>query len=203
MHLVLYPGSFVDFMPSEFAEAPPSHMSHPTCSALWVPRPSAVYVFLLRAIQQYPRSDRTRGTLCNDLSSLILYHLLGYTLEDMAEEDDGEEGEQMRIYNAVGVIRRWGAQGERREGEVWFEDVLVGLVTGHARAEYPPAPEQPSPVWCWIPGATGVSDDLWYGHLRSSLNIDALIYPMLVVNRLILASSKTCVFFPSYVKLAS
>lgn len=142
MHVILYPLSFVDFIPLELVEAPPSHMSCASCSSVLVPRPAAVYAFILRAIQRYSPSDRTRGTLCNDLGSLVLYHLLGYTLEDMEEEQEEEE-EQRRICDAVGVIRKWGVQGEWRHGEEWFEDVLVGLATGQARAEYLPAPPEP------------------------------------------------------------
>ena len=142
MHVIFYPLSFVDFIPEELVEAPPSHMSCASCSSVFVPRPAAVYAFILRAIQRYSPSDRTRGTLCNDLGSLILYHLLGYTLGDM-EEDQEEEEEQRRMCDAVGVIRKWGVQGEWRHGEEWFEDVLVGLATGQARAECLPTPPEP------------------------------------------------------------
>ena len=84
-----------------------------------------------------PVSDKFdhRSVLKVDVSQLVLYHLLGYTLETISDEED-EEQENRRIDAAVDMIRHWGVQKEWGEEE-WMGDMLSCLVRG-GDIEFPP-----------------------------------------------------------------
>lgn len=56
---------------------------------------------------------------------LNLYHLLRYTLDDVNSEEETEEEETIRVSETINRIRKWGIQGEWRQGEEWMEDALV------------------------------------------------------------------------------
>ena len=68
-----------------------------------------------------------------DVGQLVLYHLLGYTLETISDEED----ENRRIDAAVETIQEWGVQKEWGEGEEWMGDALSRLVCG-SELEFPP-----------------------------------------------------------------
>jgi len=70
------------------------------------------------------------------MGQLVLYHLLGYTLETISDEED-EEDENRRIDAAVETIREWGMRKEWGEGEEWMEDALSQLVCG-GELDFPP-----------------------------------------------------------------
>ena len=129
-HLVLYPLSFATFRPCEILEQSAQYSNLRRCSRILVPRPSAVYASLMRMMLRYPTNSTTWSILHVDVSQLVLYHLLGYTLETISDEEDEEE-ENRRIDAAVDTIREWG------EGEKWMEDVLSHIVRG-GDIEFPP-----------------------------------------------------------------
>jgi len=134
-HLVLYPLSFAAFRPCEILEQPAQYSNLRLCSRILVPRPSAVYASLMRMMLRYPTNSITWSVLEVDVSQLVLYHLLGYTLETISDEEDEEE-ENRRIDAAVDTIREWGRQEEWGEEE-WMEDVLSRVVRG-GDIEFPP-----------------------------------------------------------------
>jgi len=134
-HLVLYPLSFAASRPCEILEQPAQYSNLRCCSRILVPRPSAMYALLMRMMLQYPTNSTTWSVLEVDVTQLMLYHLLGYTLETISDEEDKEE-ENRRIDTAVDTIREWGMQKEWGEEE-WMEDVLSRLVRGRD-IEFPP-----------------------------------------------------------------
>ena len=134
-HLVLYPLSFAAFRPCEILEQPAQYLNLRLCSRILVPRPSAMYASLTRMMLRYPTNLTTWSVLKVDVSQLVLYHFLGYTLETISDEED-EEQENRRIDAAVDMIRQWGVQKEWGEEE-WMGDMLSCLVRG-GDIEFPP-----------------------------------------------------------------
>ena len=135
-HLVFYPLSFAAFRPCEVFEQPVQYSNLRRCSRILVPRPSAVYASLMRMMLRYPTNSTTWSVLRVDMSQLVLYHLLGYTLETISDEEE-EEDENRRIDAAVETIREWGMREEWAEGEEWMEVVLSRLVRG-GDIDFPP-----------------------------------------------------------------
>jgi len=135
-HLVLYPLSFAAFRPCEISEQPAQYSNLRRCSRILVPRPSAVYASLMRMMLRYPTNSTTWSVLRADMSQLVLYHLLGYTLETISDDED-EEDENRRIDAAVEVVREWGMRKEWGEGEEWMEDAMSRLVCG-VDLDFPP-----------------------------------------------------------------
>lgn len=135
-HLVLYPLSFSAFRPCELLEQPVQYSNLRRCERILVPRPSAVYASLMRMMLRYPTNSTTWSVLRVDMSQLVLYHLLGYTLETISDEEDEEE-ENRRMDAAVETIRGWGTRKEWGEGEEWMEGVLSRLVRG-GDMDFPP-----------------------------------------------------------------
>jgi hypothetical protein len=75
-----------------------------------VPRPSAVYASLIRMVHQYHTPLSTSCTLRAELSELVLYHLLGYTLETLNDEDSGidvNDDDARRLNAAISMIQEW------------------------------------------------------------------------------------------------
>lgn len=113
-HLVLYPLSFAAFRPCEISEQPAQYSNLRRCSRILVPRPSAVYASLMRMMLRYPTNSTTWSVLWVDVGQLVLYHLLGYTLETISDEED----ENRRIDGTVETIREWGMRKEWGRGRV-------------------------------------------------------------------------------------
>jgi len=136
-HLVIYPLSFAAFRPCEIMEQPAQYSKLHLCARILVPRPSAVYASMLRMMRRYPTHSSTWMVLRADIAQLILYHLMGYTLETISEEDD-EDDEDRRSDDAVEAIREWGLRKEWGEGEEWMEEALFGLMRGADEIQFPP-----------------------------------------------------------------
>ncbi|KAI0062295.1 hypothetical protein BV25DRAFT_1804045 [Artomyces pyxidatus] len=137
-HLVLYPQSFVSINPAELIEPPQPDSSG--LRSVSIPRPSSVYASILRLMLKYPRCCSTRTALGSDLSELIGYHLCdiiqGYV--DADDESWEEARVNERIEEAVQTVRRWGWDGEWREGEEWMGDALAAFVRGSGDIDFLP-----------------------------------------------------------------
>ena len=128
-HLVIYPLSFAEFRSCEISEQQAQYSKLHCCTRILVPRPSAVYASLMRMILRYPANSATWSTLRVDLGQLILYHLMGHTLDTVnLEEDEEEEGN--RVNTAIGTIGEWVLRKEWGEEEVWMERVLTRVLRG-------------------------------------------------------------------------
>jgi hypothetical protein len=134
--LVVYPLSFAGVRSCEISEQPAQYSKLHRCSHILVPRPSAVYASLLRIMLRYPPDSMTWSVLLADISLLMLYHLMGYTLETVS--DDDEEDEDRRTEAALETVREWGVRKEWADGEVWMESALCGLVRGDCLYPQPP-----------------------------------------------------------------
>ncbi|CCM00050.1 uncharacterized protein FIBRA_02076 [Fibroporia radiculosa] len=138
--LVLYPLSFASIQFPELSKAPPLHLSPSRCLDVLVPRPSAVFASIMRIMLCYPQYCRMRTMLEADMSELIMYHLLGYTLEDAdGDDEDQSEDDNRRVTAAVQVIRNWGIKREWAEDEEWMGDALASIVTGDGHVRYLPS----------------------------------------------------------------
>ncbi|KAJ2928188.1 hypothetical protein H1R20_g8904, partial [Candolleomyces eurysporus] len=142
--LVLYPASFVSLNPEELDTTPSIHLlPSPSTTKILVPRPSAVYAWLLRTMLKYPRSCAVRTILASDLSELVDYHLLrvveGYVNPDENPERWKELNMKRRIADALELINQWTQNHEWREGEEWFGDALEAIVSGDGNIEYLPS----------------------------------------------------------------
>jgi hypothetical protein len=137
-HLVIYPLSFAAFRPCEISEQPAQYSNLHRCSRIRVPRPSAVYASLLRMMLRYPASSSACESfvLLADISQLVLYHLMGYTLETISGDD--EEDENRRVAAALETIREWGMRKEWGPGEEWMEKSLSDFVRGSHDVYFPP-----------------------------------------------------------------
>lgn len=131
-HLVVYPLSFAAFRHYELSEQPVKYSKLRRCSHILVPRPSAVYASLMRMMRRYPTNSSNWCTLRAEMADLHLYHLLGYTLETITDEED-EEDENKRVDAAVETIREWSARKEWGEGEEWMESALLGFLRGEVK----------------------------------------------------------------------
>ncbi|KAH9959319.1 hypothetical protein BC827DRAFT_1214348 [Russula dissimulans] len=127
-HLVIYPLSFAEFRSCEISEQWVQYSQLHRCTRILVPRPSAVYASLMRMMLRYPKNSSTWSTLEVDLSHLMLYHLLGYTLETVNEEDEKED-EDRRVA-AIRTISEWGLRKEWGEEEAWMERVFSRFLHG-------------------------------------------------------------------------
>ena len=78
---------------------------------------------------RYPANSTTWTILRGEVADLNLYHLLGYTLETISDEED-EEDENKRVDAALETVRGWSAQGEWADGEEWIGGALCGLLCG-------------------------------------------------------------------------
>lgn len=87
-YLVLYPLSFAVFRPCEISEKPVQYSKLHLRSQILVPRPSAVYASLIRMMLCCPTNSTTWDSLDVDLSQLVLYHLMGYTLLRTMKTDE-------------------------------------------------------------------------------------------------------------------
>jgi hypothetical protein len=132
--LVVYPLSFAAFHSCEISEQPVQYSKLHRCSHILVPRPSAVYASLMRMMLRYPKN---LIELRADIAQLILYHLMGHTLETVSDEDD-EEDENKRADAAVQTVQEWSARKEWGNGEEWMGDALCGLVRGDRVMRFPP-----------------------------------------------------------------
>ena len=132
--LVVYPLSFSGFRPCEISEQSVQYSKLHRCSPILVPRPSAVYASHMRMMLRYPINSATWLTLQSDMAQLMLYHLMGYTLETIS--DDDEEDEYRRVDDGVQIVREWSARKEWGDGEEWMESALCGLVRGD-RSSFP------------------------------------------------------------------
>lgn len=130
--LVVYPLSFAAFRSCEISEQPVQYSKLHRCSHILVPRPSAVYASLMRMMRRYPTHSTNWSTLRAEMADLHLYHLLGYTLETISDEDD-EEDENKRVDAAVETVREWSARKEWGDGEEWMESALCGFLRGDDR----------------------------------------------------------------------
>src|SRR5712691_3847625 len=92
-HLV-YQLSFTAFLPRKLSEQPVQYINLSRCSRVHVPS-GCVH---LAGAHDAP-------------FSLVLYHLLRYSLDTFSNEE-GEEGEDRRIDAAVETIRGWGMRRE-------------------------------------------------------------------------------------------
>ena len=132
-HLVLYPLSFATFPPCEILEQPTQYSNLRLCSRILMLCPSVVYASLMHMMLWYLTNLTTWSVLQVDMSQLMLYHLLGYTLETISDEED-EEQENRCIDAAMDTIQAWGMQkewggGGWRGGGV-DGDMLFRLVRG-------------------------------------------------------------------------
>lgn len=128
-HLVVYPLSFAAFRSCELSEQPARYSELHRCSHILVPRPAAVYASLMRMMLRYPTNSTTWTILRGEVADLNLYHLLGYTLETVSDEED-EKDENKRVDAAVETVRGWSARREWADGEEWIGSELCGLLCG-------------------------------------------------------------------------
>jgi DNA topoisomerase VI subunit B len=139
-HLVLYPTSFVSLNPEELYPAPSIYL--PSATKILVPRPSAVYAWILRSMLKYPRLCRVRTILASDLSELVDYHLYrvkeGYVTPEENPELWKELDMEGRMVDALKVIKQWTRNHEWREGEEWFGDALEAIVSEDGDIDYLP-----------------------------------------------------------------
>ncbi|KAI0245813.1 hypothetical protein BJV78DRAFT_1382097 [Lactifluus subvellereus] len=134
-YIVLYPLSFATLSLSELSEKPTQYSELYRCSHILVPHPSAVYASLMRMMLRYPPHSTIWSILQADIAELVLYHLMGYTLETLPSEDDDDgdaesEDEHRRIDVAISTIREWGLRKERTEWEEWMGFALSSSVRG-------------------------------------------------------------------------
>lgn len=130
-YIVLYPLSFSTLHPFELSETSSQYSESEHSSHILVPRPSAVYASLIRMVHLYPTHSSTSSILLSDLSELVTYHLLGYTLETLNYEDSGsdvDDDDARRLDAAISTIQQWTLQKEWAEGEEWMEIALSTLV---------------------------------------------------------------------------
>ena len=130
--LVVYPLSFAAFRHYELSEQPVQYSRLHRCSHILVPRPSAVFASLMRMMRRHPTNSSNWCTLRAEMADLHLYHLLGYTLETINDEED-EEVENKRVDAAVETIREWSLRKEWGEGEEWMESALCGFLRGEVQ----------------------------------------------------------------------
>ena len=104
-HLILYPLSFATFHPCEILEQPTQYSNLCLCSRILrvMLHPSVVYASLMHMMLWYLTNLTTWSVLQVAMSQLMLYHLLGYTLETIEDEED-EEQENRRIDAAMDTI---------------------------------------------------------------------------------------------------
>ena len=139
-HFVLYPTSFVSLNPEEVYPAPSIYL--PSETEILIPRPSAVYAWILRTMLKYPRLGRVRTKLASDLSELVDYHLFqveeGFVDFDRNPERWKELGMDGRKANALKVVQQWTLNHEWREGEEWLGDALVAIVSEEGDIDHLP-----------------------------------------------------------------
>jgi hypothetical protein len=132
-YIVLYPLSFAALSPSELSEELAQYSELYRCSHILVPHPSAVYASLMRMMLRYPPHSTIWSILQADMAELVLYHLMGYTLETLPSDDDSdaESGdENRRIDAAISTVREWGLRKERTEWEEWMGFALSSSIRG-------------------------------------------------------------------------
>lgn len=134
-HLVLYPASFVSLNPEELYTATSIHFGRSLSTIkVLVPRPSAVYGWILRMMLKYPRYCSVRTVLDSDLSELVSYHLLdvqeGYVNPDENPELWEELRMEGRMSSACEVVKQWTQNREWRDGEEGFGELLEGVISG-------------------------------------------------------------------------
>lgn len=133
-HFALFPASFASLNPEElYTSAPLHHLPSSSTTKILVPRPSAVYGWLLRTILKYPKACSVRTNLNSDLMELVDYHLLGVQEGYVNPDENPELWEALnmdkRIADALDVISQWTQNKEWREGEEWFGDALGAIVS--------------------------------------------------------------------------
>lgn len=107
-YIALYSLSFSTLYPFELSETPSQYSESHHSSHILVPRPSAVYASLIRMVHRYRTPLSTSCTLRSDLSELVLYHLLGYTLETLNDDDSGidvDDDDARRLDAAIFMIQ--------------------------------------------------------------------------------------------------
>lgn len=145
-HLVIYPLSFAAFRPCEITEQAAQYSKVHLCSRILVPQPSAVYASLLRMMRRYPTYSSTRMVLRADVAMLIVYHLMGYTLETISDEDEEDEGRRSEA--AAETIREWGVRKEWGKGRSGWKRRCLGLCVGLMRHIFLQNVELPRNVCC-------------------------------------------------------
>lgn len=114
-----YQPSFTAFLPRKLSEQRVQYLDLRRFSRVHVLCPPAVYTSLVRMMHHFPPNSTTLSGLhaSVDLGQLVLYHLLGYSLETISNEED-EEVEDRRIDAAVENDPRMGnAEGTNGERE--------------------------------------------------------------------------------------
>jgi len=130
-HIALYPLSFSTLHRFELSEMSAQYSESNHSSHILVPRPSAVYASLIRMVRRYPTHSSTSSNLLSDLSELVIYHLLGYTLETLNYEDtgsDADDDDTRRLDAAISMIQDWTLRKEWAEGEEWMGFALSTFV---------------------------------------------------------------------------
>ncbi|KAF5339860.1 hypothetical protein D9611_009189 [Ephemerocybe angulata] len=140
-HLRLYPTSFVQLNPEELYTAPSECL--PSGREVLVPRPSAVYAWILRTMLKYPKWGSDRTTLNSDLQELHDYHLYRIEMGFVSFKDSPELWKKLnmdeRVANVQSVINEWKWDDEWREGEEWFGDALAAIAAGKGRIDCLPS----------------------------------------------------------------
>lgn len=131
--LVLFPASFVSFNPEELYTATSMHLGSSLSTInILVPKPSAVYGWILRTMRKYPKHCRVRTILSSDLSELVCYHLLdvqeGYAHPEHTQELWESLRMDQRVASACEVVSQWTRNHEWRDGEEEFGQVLEGVI---------------------------------------------------------------------------
>ncbi|KAJ2913663.1 hypothetical protein MD484_g6765, partial [Candolleomyces efflorescens] len=141
-YLVIYPTSFVSFTPPELSPAP--SLDLPSGITILVPRPSAVFAWILRKMLLYPQICHVQTVLNSDLYELLDYHFLtvngGYGTTDEHPGRWKPLDEDGKTIEALDIIDQWGRNHEWRKGEEWFGDVLQAILTENMNIKYFPYP---------------------------------------------------------------
>ena len=156
-HFVLYPLSFSGtFLLSELQEDKPLYATiNPRlrCRSVYVPTAPAIYASIIRMMLNYPQLSRTSVELRAELSSLIVFNLLGYDLQDLkafcVDDADWEaEDTDESLEKAARTIKHWGVDCVWREGEEWIGDTLTLFTGGKGKLECLPYSSPLQLLWC-------------------------------------------------------